>query len=82
MLRSDTHNRFFKVTFSVKLLVLDEYLTKLHKNFSAESQDHREHIQNSENFAQGGGTKLRLDLRKFFSRYGMKVRTWISKSVE
>ena len=81
-LRSDTHNWFFKVTFSVKLLVLDEYFTKLHKNFSAESHDHREHIQNSENFAQGDGAKLRLDLRKFFSRYGMKVGAFYKKSTE
>ena len=41
-----------------------------------------ENLENLENFAQGDGAKLRLDLRKFFSRYGMKVRTWISKSVE
>ena len=79
---SDTHKWFFKVTFSVKLLVLDEYFTKLHKIFSAESQDHREHIQNSENFAQGDGTKLRLDLWKFFFRYGMKVGGFYKKSTE
>ena len=33
-------------------------------------------------FLQGDGTKLRFGMRKFFSHYGIKVRTSFSKSVE